>query len=89
MRTDGVEKPVMIEDALREASKLKSVVAEAVDDGVRSASQAIKRGRYAAEDALEEAEHTIKQRPFQSMGAAFAAGLLAGGIVVWLGSRRR
>jgi ElaB/YqjD/DUF883 family membrane-anchored ribosome-binding protein len=88
MRADTLEKPAIFEDTLREVSKIKSVVAEAVEDGVRSASQAVKHGRNAAEDAIEEAQHTIKQKPLQAMGIVFAAGLLVGGILTWLGSRR-
>jgi hypothetical protein len=60
-----------------------------VEDGVRSASQAIRRGRYAAEDPIEEAKHTVKQRPLPAMGAVFAAGILAGTFLTQVGFRRR
>jgi ElaB/YqjD/DUF883 family membrane-anchored ribosome-binding protein len=88
MPADLSEKPVTAEDALREVSKIRSIVKDAVGDGVRSASQAIKHGRYAAEDAIEEAKHTVNQRPLQAMGLAFAAGVLAGGPLTWIGFRR-
>jgi hypothetical protein len=65
------------------------MVTDAVEDGVRSASQAIRHGRYAAEDAIEEAKHTVKQRPLQAMGTVFAAGVLAGTFLTWIGFRRR
>ncbi len=58
-------------------------------DGVRSASQAIRHGRHAAEDAIEEAKHTVKQRPLQAIGTVFAAGVLAGTFFTWIGFRRR
>jgi ElaB/YqjD/DUF883 family membrane-anchored ribosome-binding protein len=89
MPADLLEKPVTAEDALREVSKIRSIVKNAVEDGVRSASQAIRHGRYAAEDAIEEAKHTVKQRPVQAMGIAFAAGVLVGGFLTWVGFRRR
>ena len=89
MPADVLEKPVTAEDALREVSKIRSLVKDAVEDGVRSASQAIRHGRYAAEDAIEEAKHTVKQRPLQAMGIAFAAGVLVGGFLTWIGFRRR
>jgi len=89
MPADLLEKPVTAEDALREVSKIRSIVKDAVEDGVRSASQAIRHGRYAAEDAIEEAKHTVKQRPLQAMGIAFAAGVLVGGFLTWVGFRRR
>jgi ElaB/YqjD/DUF883 family membrane-anchored ribosome-binding protein len=84
-----LEKPATVGDALREVSKIKSVAKDALEDGVRTASQVIRHGRYAAEDAVEEAKHTVKQRPLQSMGIAFAVGVLAGGFLTWIGSRRR
>ena len=89
MPADVLEKPATVEDVAREVSKIKSMVTDAVEDGVRSARQAIKHGRYTAEDVIEEAQHTVKQRPLQAMGIAFAAGVLAGGFLGWIGFRRR
>ena len=64
------------------------MVAEAVEDGVRTAMKAIKQGRYAAEDVIQEAKHTVKQKPFQAIGVVFAVGVLTGGLLAWIGSRR-
>ena len=83
------ERPETVENPLREVSKIRSMVTDAVEDGVRSASQAIRHGRYAAEDAIEEAKHTVKQRPLEAMGTVFAAGVLAGTFLTWIGFRRR
>ena len=88
MPTDFLDKTPTVEDALREASKIKSIVTEAVEDGVRSAMKAIKQGRYAAEDVIQEAKHTVKQKPFQAMGVVFAVGVLTGALLDWIGSRR-
>ncbi len=89
MPADVLERPAIVEDALREVSRIESIVTDAVEDSVRSARQAIKHGRDAAEDLIEEAQHTVKQRPLQTIGIAFAAGVLAGGILAWIGFRRR
>ena len=89
MRADVLEKPARVEDALREVSKIRSIVTDAVEDSVRSANQAIRHGRYAAEDVIEEAKHTVKQRPLQALGIVFAAGVLAGSLLTWIGLRRR
>jgi ElaB/YqjD/DUF883 family membrane-anchored ribosome-binding protein len=89
MPADILEKPATVEDVAREVSKIRSIVTDAVEDGVRSARQAIKHGRYAAEDVIEEAQHAVKQRPLPAMGIAFAAGVLAGGFLAWIGFRRR
>jgi ElaB/YqjD/DUF883 family membrane-anchored ribosome-binding protein len=89
MLADVLEKPATVEDARREVSKIRSIVTDAVEDGVRSARQAIKHGRNTAEDVIEEAQHTVKQRPLQTMGLVFAAGVLAGSFLGWLEFRRR
>jgi ElaB/YqjD/DUF883 family membrane-anchored ribosome-binding protein len=89
MPVDLPEIPATVEDALREVSKIKSLVAEAVEDGVKSAMKTIKQGRYMAEDVIGDTRHRVKQNPFQAMGIVFAAGLLAGSVLGWLSSRRR
>ena len=89
MLANILEKPATVENPLREVSKIRSRVTDAVEDGVRSASQAIRHGRHAAEDAIEEAKHTVKKRPLQAMGTVFAAGVLAGTFLSWIGFRRR
>ena len=68
---------------------MKTAVADAMEDGVRSANQAIRHTRHAAEDAIDDVKHTVRQKPFQSVGIAFAAGVLAGGLCAWIGFRRR
>jgi ElaB/YqjD/DUF883 family membrane-anchored ribosome-binding protein len=88
MPANYVELPAPVEDALREVSRIKSVVSEAVEEGMKSAMKAIKQGRIAAEDAIDDARHTVKRRPFQAMSVVFAAGVLVGGVLAWLGSRR-
>jgi ElaB/YqjD/DUF883 family membrane-anchored ribosome-binding protein len=89
MLADVLEKPATVEDALREVSKIRSIVTDAVEDSIRSANQAIRHGRHAAEDVIEEAKHTVKQKPLQAMGIVFATGVLAGGLLTWIGFRRR
>lgn len=86
---DTLEMPASVDDVLREVSKIKTIVTEAVDDGVRSALKAAKKGRHAAEDALHDTEHAVKQNPLESIGIAFAAGVVLGGFSAWLAMRRR
>jgi ElaB/YqjD/DUF883 family membrane-anchored ribosome-binding protein len=87
MPSDVVEMRASVEEALREVSKLKTIVTEAVEDGVKSAVKAIKQGRYAAEDIIGDARVTVRKRPFQAVGIVFAVGVLTGALVGWLASR--
>lgn len=79
--------PASVEEALREVSRIKGIVTEAVEDGVKSAVKALKQGRYAAEDMIGDARVTVRKRPFQSVGVVFAVGVLTGALVGWLASR--
>jgi ElaB/YqjD/DUF883 family membrane-anchored ribosome-binding protein len=86
---DRLQKPATVEDLINEASKIKSAVTEAVDDGVKSALRAIKQGRDVAEDAIDDAKRAVKRNPLQAVGIFFAAGVVAGCVVTRLGFRRR
>jgi ElaB/YqjD/DUF883 family membrane-anchored ribosome-binding protein len=77
---DFLEKQATIEDILREFSRFKSSITDAVDQGVRAAMHAVKQGRDAADDAIYHSRRAVKQNPLQSMGIIFAAGVTTGAI---------
>jgi ElaB/YqjD/DUF883 family membrane-anchored ribosome-binding protein len=85
---DKLDMPATVEDVLKEVSRIRETVTEAVDDGVKSAVRALKQGRHAAEDAIDDARHTVKQNPLQSIGLVFVIGVLAGWLVSMAGRRR-
>ena len=59
MPSDVLEMPATVEEALREVSRIKTVVAEAVEDGVKTALKAVEAGTLCrAKDMLGEARHT-------------------------------
>ena len=88
MALDLMERQPTLEDVVREVSRLKDVVTDAVNDGVKSALRTIKQGRNTAEDVIHDTRHAVRQNPFQAMGIVFAAGVMAGAIASWLGTRR-
>lgn len=73
MPSELLEKPATVDTTVCDVPRIKSMVTDAVEDCLHSANQAINRGRHVAEDVVEEARHTVKQRPFQTVGIAFAA----------------
>jgi ElaB/YqjD/DUF883 family membrane-anchored ribosome-binding protein len=85
---DKLEMPATVEDVVREVSKIRSTVTEAVDDGVKSAVRAIKQGRDAAEDVIDDARHSVRRNPFKAVGVVFAIGVLAGCLLSLMGRRR-
>lgn len=83
-----LEKQASVEDVIKEVARIKDVVTEAVQDGVESAVKALKQGRVTANDAIDDARHTVKQKPLQAVGVVFAAGVLVGSMLGWLSTRR-
>jgi ElaB/YqjD/DUF883 family membrane-anchored ribosome-binding protein len=77
-----------VDDIYREVNRIKSIVTEAVDDGVQSAIRAVKQGRDAAEDAVHDARHAIKRNPLQAAGIILAAGVVIGSLVTLFTVRR-
>jgi ElaB/YqjD/DUF883 family membrane-anchored ribosome-binding protein len=85
---DKLEMPATVEDVVREVSKIRATVTEAVDDGVKLAIRTMKQGRDAAEDVIDDARRSVKRNPLQSMGIVFAVGVLAGCVLGFVGRRR-
>jgi ElaB/YqjD/DUF883 family membrane-anchored ribosome-binding protein len=86
---ETLAKAAKVEEVLHDAAKFKETVTEAVEEGVRVAMRAIKQGRHAAEDALDDARHAVRKNPFEAVGIVFAAGVLIGALVCWLAAPRR
>ena len=74
--------------AAGEVSQLKDVASHAVEDAVTEAKRLAKRGRYAAEDLVDDAAHRIKRDPLSSVAIGMAIGLCVGLGTGWLMARR-
>jgi ElaB/YqjD/DUF883 family membrane-anchored ribosome-binding protein len=82
MQTEMLEKTVEVRDQLgAEVKRVKEAVADAFEDGVVAARRAVKQGRRAAEDMVDDAEYRIKQRPFSALGVSFGIGLGLGAVI--------
>lgn len=65
------------------ALETRNVVSNAVYEGKRAVGQSVRKGRFAAEDALARTELVIRRRPFQSLAVAFAFGIVMGGAALF------
>ncbi len=70
------------------AARLKAAASHAVEDAVTEAKRFAKRSRYAAEDLVEDAAHSIKHNPLRSVGLGVAIGLGTGALAVWLATHK-
>jgi len=62
----------------RAVDDVKDAVSAKLEEVKFAAQRLLKRGRYVAEDGLEEAVHNIKRNPIGSVAIAFAAGAALG-----------
>jgi ElaB/YqjD/DUF883 family membrane-anchored ribosome-binding protein len=85
---DILEKPASVDEVLREVSRIKSVVTDAVEDGVKSALRAAEQGKAFAEDTIHDAKYAIKRNPLQAAGIVLAAGIVIGSLITWMCSSR-
>ena len=70
-----------------EARLLKSMAADAVDEGVYAAKRVVKTARrwtHEAADVRDEAAHRIRRDPFTFVGMAFALGIPVGFLFGWM-----
>jgi ElaB/YqjD/DUF883 family membrane-anchored ribosome-binding protein len=75
-----------------EARLIKTLAADAVDDGVHAATRAVTRGVRQVEDLRDEMAHRVKKAPLASLAFAAGAGLILGVLVAGCGravARRR
>jgi ElaB/YqjD/DUF883 family membrane-anchored ribosome-binding protein len=64
-----------------EVERVKGAVADAVEDGINTAKRAVKQGRRAAEDLVDDAEYRVKQHPLSALGVSFGIGLGLGAVI--------
>ncbi|MEK7830200.1 MAG: hypothetical protein AAB401_03895 [Acidobacteriota bacterium] len=67
---------------------LKEQASQSIEDGIEDAKRMAKRGRYAAEDLMEDTAHRIKQDPLRSVGVTFGIGFGLGAIVGLLAAHK-
>lgn len=68
----------------QEVDRLREKVSQVVEHQVDSAARVVRRGRYAAEELLDETSHRIKQDPIPAVAVTFGIGVGVGILVGWL-----
>ena len=65
-------------DTFRKASEFTSNMAGSVNDGVKTAKNAVKDGRDAVEDFIDDTARSVKRSPIQSVLLSLIVGLAVG-----------
>jgi ElaB/YqjD/DUF883 family membrane-anchored ribosome-binding protein len=75
--------------AAREARILKSMAADAIDDGVHAVKRSVKKARVRAIDGRDELIYRVKRQPLPAIAVAFGVGALLGLLAGFAGGRAR
>ena len=79
-----------IDKTAQEASRAaSSYVADALEDGVKTARRAAKHGGYVATELLDDTKRRVQRHPIETVVATFAVGIAAGAAIGWLARRRQ
>jgi ElaB/YqjD/DUF883 family membrane-anchored ribosome-binding protein len=70
-----------------EVARLKTTASYAVEDAVTEAKRFARRGRYAAQDLMEDAAHRVKRDPLRAVAFGLVLGFSLGVMAVWLATR--
>ncbi len=73
---------------IHQLSRATSAMAEAVDKGVAVIKRAVKRSSDAGEELVDDTTQRIKRHPVEATAAMFAMGVIVGGFIGWMISRR-
>ncbi len=77
-----------VAESIRKLTRATSAMADAIDEGACAIRDAIKRSGDVAEELLDETTQRVKRHPVEAMASSFTAGVLVGGFIGWLASRR-
>jgi len=68
--------------------RVKETVVDGFEDGIKTAKRAIRQGRRAAEDFVDDAEYQVKKHPFSAVAISFGVGLGLGSVIGLLLARK-
>ena len=80
---------VQIDETARKASRAASAVADALEDGGGAARRVTKQASHTAIELLADTKKRVQRNPFEAIGAAFTAGIVAGAAIRWMKKQRQ
>ena len=77
-----------VAESIRKLTRATSAMAEAIDEGVGAIKLAVKRSGDLAEEMIDDTTQRVKRHPVESVVATFTLGLIVGGLIGWMASRK-
>ena len=89
MAENIVEKAdAQLAESIRKLTRATSAMAEAIDEGVGAIKLAVKRSGDLAEEMMDDTTQRVKRHPVETVVATFTLGLIVGGLIGWMASRK-
>jgi len=89
MAENIVEKAeAQVVESIRKLTRATSAMAEAIDEGVGAIKLAVKRSGDLAEEMIDDTTQRVKRHPVETVVATFTLGLIVGGLIGWMASRK-
>jgi F0F1-type ATP synthase assembly protein I len=77
-----------VAESIRKLSRATSAMAEAIDESAGAIKLAVKRSGDLAEELMDDTMQRVKRHPVEAMAATFTLGVIVGGFIGWMVSRR-
>jgi hypothetical protein len=77
-----------VAESIRKLTRATTAMAEAIDEGVGAIKLAVKRSGDLAEEMMDDTTQRVKRHPVESVVATFTLGLMVGGLIGWMASRK-
>ena len=88
--TDSVfeKADVQVAESIHKLTHATSAMADAIDEGVGVIKRAVRRSGDVAEELMDDATQRVKRHPAETIAATFAFGVIVGGLIGWMVSRK-
>jgi ElaB/YqjD/DUF883 family membrane-anchored ribosome-binding protein len=77
-----------VAESIRKLTRATTAMAEAIDEGVGAIKLAVKRSGDLAEEMIDDTTQRVKRHPVETVVATFTLGLIVGGLISWMVSRK-
>jgi ElaB/YqjD/DUF883 family membrane-anchored ribosome-binding protein len=77
-----------VTESIRKLTRATTAMADAIDEGVGVIKHAVKRSGDVAEELMDDTTQRVKRHPVETIAATFALGIIVGGLIGWMASRK-
>jgi F0F1-type ATP synthase assembly protein I len=77
-----------VAESVRKLSRATSAMADAINESAGVIQRVVKQSSDVVEDLMEDTANRMKRHPAETMAVTFMLGVMVGGFIGWMISRR-